>query len=492
MRTLFTLGLLFCSGCALLANKADYADYREVRLASNLQTRAVAMQRYVEKHPNGQWRQEIQAARASQDLAAFEAGKDTRSGLEHYLRAFPDGAFVAQARGRLSAVALIEQRNQVARHQAEQFAEARKQRTDELRRTWVGRFIAYWTSTLTGMRGWGEPIANVAQANPQFSRAFAAQPRPRCTQDECLKYYTSQYAVPVPGGNRIERTLSLVMRLRLRAGKLERAELLLPESGFSRWYELENRRAIADGDPEGRAAAAAWAVERLLPIIAAVGTGLTPTRDERPPTIDRPAIGSTGELTDTSIEAPSDPQNRVSGQPDNAGIGTQVTPNAQPAVGELVQPPDAASPDMVFAPVGVGKQGQRVTLAPTAPKRPAAADGGGGPGAQAPDEVMVMDPVAIPKAQDSRVTAVAPAPAPSGVTAATAPVAASQPSAKSDAARAGWVRGFQWQGLHIVAFAAGGDAGAASYDGVIIERSSGPSAAARGKAGAGKAPPRAH
>jgi hypothetical protein len=483
MRTRLMLGLVFCSGCTLLASKADYADYREVRLAQSLQTRAVAMQRYVAKHPNGHWHEEIQAARAGQDLAAFEAGKDTRAGLEHYLRAFPDGAFVAQARGRLSAVALIEQRDQVARHQAEQFAEARKQRTDELRRTWVGRFIAYWIGTLTAMRSWGEPIANVAQANPQFSRAFAAQPRPRCTQDECLKYYTSQYAVPVPGGNRIERTLSLVMRLRLRAGKLERAELLMPERGFSRWYELENRRAIADGDPEGRAAAAAWAVERLLPIIAAAGTGLTPTHEARPPTIDRPAIGSTGELIDTSIEAPSDPQNRVSGQPDNAGIGTAVTTHAEPAVGELVQPADEASPDMVFAPVGVGKQGQRVALAPAVRQRPAA-DGGGGSGAQPPDEVMVMAPVAIPKTEGSAITAAPPA--------TTAPSAGSKPSPSSEASRAGWVRGFHWQGLHIVAFAAAADESAASYDGVIIERSPGAGVTTRDKAGAGVAPARAH
>jgi hypothetical protein len=482
MRTLFAFSLALCSGCVLLANKGDYADYREVRLASNLQTRAIAMQRYVAKHPTGHWHEEIQSARASQDLAAFEAGKDSRSGIEHYLRAYPDGAFASQARGRLSAIALIEQRNRLATSQAEQLVATRKQRTDELRRTWVGRFIAYWTNTLSAVRAWGEPIANVAQANPQFSRAFAAQPRPRCTQDECLKYYTSQYAVPVPGGNRLERSLSLVLRLRLRAGKLERAELLLPEGGFARWFELENRRAIADGDPEGRVAATAWAMERLLPIISALGTNVVPAQEAHAPNIERPAIGPTGELTDTSIEAPSDPQNRVSGQPDNAGIGTDALPKAEPGVTELVQPvKPTAAPDMVFAPVGVGKQGQQVKLAPTTPKPPAAI---GGEAAQ-PDEVMVMDTIAIPKTEGAAATQLTPAaPAP----AETSP----PPSAAVDVSRAAWTRGFQWQGLHIVAFASGADPSTGSYDGLIIERAGAAAGPSRGKPGPAKSGVRAH
>ena len=485
MRTFCALGLWLCSGCVLLAGKGDYADYREVRLAADLQTRALAMQRYAARHPSGHWHEEIQSARASHDLAAFEAGKDSRSGIEHYLRAYPDGAFVAQARGRLSAIALIERRNRDAESQAQQLAAARKQRTEELRRTWVGRFIAYWTNTLTAVHAWGEPIADVAQANPQFSRAFAAQPRPRCTREECVKYYTSHYAVPVPGGNRIERSLSLVLRLRLRAGKLERAELLLPDGGFARWYELENRRAIADGDPEGRATATAWALERLIPIMGGIGPAATPGPEPRAPVIEPPAIRPTDELTDTSIEAPSDPQNRVSGQPDNAGIGTQAGVKPEPGVADLLKPTtQEAAPDMVFAPVGVGKQGQRVTLAPAAPKTPVPTD------EASAGEVMIMDPVAVPNAEGTAAAAKAPQAiqAPQ-VTQAEPKIA---PNTPGDAARAAWVRGFQWQGLHIVAFAAGADPRTGSYDGLLIERTAASGGSGRGKASPGKSVPRTH
>ncbi|HEX4351824.1 MAG TPA: hypothetical protein VHZ95_02900, partial [Polyangiales bacterium] len=358
-RRAWAIALIFTPACVIFAGKSDYADYREVRLARDDNARALAMEHYVAQHPNGVWHDEIQATRKSRDLAAFEAGKDTRAGLEHYLSAYPDGAFVAQARGRLSAVALIEQRKAQGDRQAELLAQTRKARTDELRRTWVGRFIGYWAQTLTGLHGWGEPIADVAGQNPTFSRAFAAQPRPRCTQDECLKYYTSHFAVPVPGGNRVERTLSLVLRLRMKSGKLDRAELLLPDRGFSRWYELENRQTVADGDVEGRATAVAWAIDRTQPLLNALGE-LVATREKGAPTIERPAIGPTGESIDTSIEAPSDPQNRVSGPEDNAGIGADVKSKPVPTVDDLVKPLNEASPDMVFAPVGVNKQGQKV------------------------------------------------------------------------------------------------------------------------------------
>jgi hypothetical protein len=466
---LLLASLWLCEGCVILAGKADYGDYRMVRLAPDSQARSIAMQRYVERHPTGHWHDEIQRTRSSEELATFEAGKDTRAGLEHYLLAFPDGQFVAQARGRLSAIALIEQRKARAERQAAELAEARKARTEELRRTWVGRFIGYWAETLTGLHAaWGEPIAEVARANPRFSRAFAAQPRPRCTQDDCLKYYTSQFAVPVPGGNRIERTLSLVLRLRLKNNKLERAELLLPDRGFSRWYELENRRSVADGDAEGRAAAVEWALQRTLPIVNALGEGLTPTREKAAPSIERPAIGPTGELIDTSIEAPSDPQNRAATAQDNAGIGTQVQTKPEASISELVKPSTAAAPDMVFAPVGVSKQGQTVAVAPAGP----AAAGGGAAPSGASGEIMIIDPVAVPRSEGGAVQP--PPPAASAV----APSPASGGPLKSV------TRGFQWSGLHLVLFAAGSDGD--GYDGLIIERAAPLGPQPRAKAAASK------
>jgi hypothetical protein len=446
------------SGCALFAGKSDYADYRTIRLSTDTSERAVAMRSYVEKHPSGQWRDEIEEARKSQELKTFEVGKDSRKGLEYYLQAYPDGTYVTQAKSRLDAIGLIEQQKKQARDQAAVLAETRKQRAQELRRTWLGRFMGYWIDTLTSLQGWGEAIPTVANNNPQFSRAFGALPRPRCTQDECVKYYASAYAVPVPGGNRIERNLSFLLRLKMRSGKLDRAELLLPDRGFSRWYELEERRAVSSGERAERERAVEWAIKRALPLIEQLAGGASPLASAAMPQIDQPAIGPTGELTDTSIESPSDPQNSAQHE-DNAGIGVAAGKSkAPPTAADMLKPetPNAA-PDMVFDAIGVSKQGQRVE-APTARDNPArAADGG------STSEMTFNAPLEVPKTGPGE--AAAPAAADAGGN--TAPLPAV-------------VRSFQTtggSGLQVTLFAAGSDG--PGYDGVVIERMNGKKPAAK-------------
>jgi len=436
--------LLAASGCRVFAGKGDYQDYRAVRLASNSDQRLYAMQRYTERHPSGVWYDEIASERTELEATTFESGKSTREGLERYLRAYPDGTFAAQARSRLAAVDVIERRKREELAQAQQLAAARKQREQELSRTWVSRFAGYWAGTLLRLTAWGSPVPEVARQNPQFSRAFGAAPRPRCTADECVKYYQSPYGVPVPGGTRVERQLSLVLRLRMHEGKLERAELLLPAQGFSRWYELEQRKVIAAGDAVARTQAVQWALERLQEAIKPVVPGLAPLSNYALSPIHAPAIAPSGELTDTSAEDPSEPPKQLSGMEPVA---------AQPDIGVLVKPKESEpAPDMVLAPLGVTKEG-RTFAAPSAPSagQPPAAEGGG--------EVMVMDTLAVPKqAGDS-----APAPAaPSSPPPAAAPEPSSAPAV---------VQAFHAAGLRVVLFAAAGSAaGNDAFDGLLIER----------------------
>ena len=94
-----------------------------------------------------------------------------------------------------------------------------------------------------------------------------------CTPTHCLKHYHAHYAIPVPGATRIEREMQMFLRIRLDRGRVERVEVLLPNMGFSRWYELENRTLVTDEDPEQRQQAMNWALERLLPVISAAAAG---------------------------------------------------------------------------------------------------------------------------------------------------------------------------------------------------------------------------
>ncbi|HET6339999.1 MAG TPA: hypothetical protein VFG30_42615 [Polyangiales bacterium] len=461
MTRLGLLGLvltLAAPSCTMLASKGDYADYREIRLAKGTDSRLYALQQYAERHPNGLWAKDVEIERSTRETETFENGKSTREGLERYLRAYPDGTFAAQARSRLAAVALIERRRQAEQAEAQQRFEARKQREQELTRTWVTRFAGYWSTTLARLNGWGQPIPDVARQNQQFSRAFGALPRPRCTETECIKYYTSPYGIPVPGGTRVERVLSLVLRLRMTEGKLDRAELLMPAQGFSRWYELEQRKLIASGDGEGRNVAVNWALERLQETLKPAIGDLTALASYTLGPIPAPTIASSGEITDTTAEDPSEPAKQLTAEPG-------VPPASQPDVATLVKPKEQAGPaDMVFSPLGVTKEGRtfQTPTAPGAPPPPTAASG----------EVMVMDPLAVPRDASGNPLA-APA-APGAPAPAVAPAEVPTPPV---------VKALQGHGLRVVFFAAaGGATGTDAYDGLIIERV----AAATAPAAAGK------
>jgi hypothetical protein len=461
---------LLLASCAAFVSKQEYADYRAVRLERDEGTRLVAMQRYVSEHPQGHWYNELQVERRARDQAVFEAGRATRRGLELYLQAFPDGLFVAQARSRLAAVDLIEQRQRQDAERAAQLAETRKRAEAERNRTWVTRFVGYWTKTLLGVSEWGAPIEQVARGNPDFSRAFGRPPRPRCSAEECVKYYDSPYGVPVPGGTRLERTMRLLLRLRLDQARLVRAELLLPSWGFSRWIEVEERRPVVDADPLSRAAAVQAVLGRMLPLLDQLAGERETIEGYTLAEIAPPAIGPSGELVDTTVEDPSAPANRIQGQ---AASGE----DASPSVEQMLKPqaPEAAA-DMEMAPLQVGPDGRPLTPASEMVVDPLVV-----PPSGAASGEMVLDPLAVPKPGQGA------APAPGGIAAPGATGAGAVQTVEP-----GLTRAFRYGNLRIVLHAAATNAKAPAYDALIIESIAPPGTGAkRPRAGAAAATPAA-
>jgi hypothetical protein len=472
------LAIFALHACSSFTSRSDYFDYRALRIAPDHDAKLVAMQRYVARHPDGRWVDEVQRERKASDRATFEAGKSTRAGIELYLTAFPDGEFATQAQSRLSAIAAIEARKREEEARAAQLAEERKVREAELSRTWVSRFFGYWVKTLYGLDHWGSPIEQLARANPDFSRAFGRPPRPRCSTDECVKYYESGYAVPVPGGTRLERTMRLVLRLRMDRGRVTRAELLLPSWGFSRWKELEERKPVVDGDPEARTQAVDWAIARITPLLDQIAPSRQPVGNYGLAEIGKPAISPTGEMVDTTAEDPSSPANRIQGTPEAA----------EPSVEEMVKPAaPEQTPDMEMAPLRVGPDGRplsgggEMVLDPMAvPQQQQQAPASG--------EVMEMAPLAVPPTQGAQ-----PAPAAPGAGAAAPGAAAPPPAQPAPAVPAAATavvpaatRAYRAGDLRLVVFSAASDAKAPAYDGIVIELAD--AGAAHGKGGAAAKP----
>ncbi len=443
--------LLALSGaCASFVPRDEYADYRAVRVAASDDTRLVAMRDYVAHHPDGRWREPIEAERRTRDLETFERGKSDRRGLEFYLRAFPDGVFAAQARSRLGAIDIIEARKLDDVRRARELDVVRQERDAVLRRTWVTRFVGYWARTLLGLTNWGASIEDVAKANPLFSRAFARAPRPRCTTEECVKYYEGRFAVAVPGGTRIERAMRLVLRLRMRDGKLERAELLMPGWGFSRWHELEERRPVIDALLEQRAEAVAWARARAEPLLASHAGTWVPEAGYALGVVVAPSIGTTGESTDTTAEDPGAPSSRIQGDTGADGLAMLDVDEAPPPVSTLVAPSaPEAGPDMVLDPLQVNRDGRPVARGQAATEAKVPATEGPVTG-----ETMVLAPMEVPRVGEAAAASPAAASASEGQMAASPRVEIS----------------FRNGPLRVVLFAASTSAGSPAYDGIVIER----------------------
>jgi hypothetical protein len=440
------------SGCAMFVSKDEYRDYRAVRLARGDRERLLALQQYAFFHGDGRWIDEVETERSERELSVFESGKSTRAGLELYLAAYPDGELVQQARSRLAAIDVIEGRKRAEQAAQAQLDEQRKTRDAELQRTWVERFAGYWVRTLSALQGFGQPIDKVAAQNAEFSRAFGRQPRPRCTSDACVKQYESHYALPVPGGTRIERSMRLSLRLQMKEGKLFRAELLLPSFGFSRWREVQERKPVIDADAQDRSAAVQWAVDKLLAALPRNADGSAPKLVPEPgyalAGIDAGKLGPTTELTDTTAEDPSAPTKRVAEVP-MPGAGQSTGPKEK-TLEEIVGTPAPAAADMELAPMSIDAQGRAVPAQPPAPAAPLTAPAAG--------EEMVFEPMAVPKGEGGGAGAPAanpavPAPAPA-TTAAFAP-------ARVEAYRMGAYR--------VVVFAAAANDAGSAVDGVIIE-----------------------
>jgi hypothetical protein len=263
------------AGCSIVATHEEYASYRAVRDATEDRDRLLAMQQYVERHPGGYWATEIQAQRASHEETVWAASNTTREGLEWYLQVYPDGQYVDQARPRLAALQTVSTRREQEEERQEQLEQEREAQAIEARRTWVTRAVQFWTTTLLGIRNYGSSIQRVVAGNQEFERAFGQAPTPTCQAEFCIKHYGQLYHIPVPGATRIDRHIDVYLRLVLVRGRVERAELLLPNKGFSRWFEMENRTVVTDEDPEQRQAAINWALDRIQPLVQQVAEGAT-------------------------------------------------------------------------------------------------------------------------------------------------------------------------------------------------------------------------
>lgn len=93
---------LASAGCAvprqMLASPGDLADYRAFKVAADEGRRLFEAQRYLERHPDGAWAEEVRALFDAEEAAFFEAAKLSRVRAREYVVDLPHGPHADAAR----------------------------------------------------------------------------------------------------------------------------------------------------------------------------------------------------------------------------------------------------------------------------------------------------------------------------------------------------------------------------------------------------------
>jgi hypothetical protein len=257
---LLALSLVGCGsvGQQMTAHPADYQHYRDTRTAKTSEARLAASFTYLEKEPEGRWRDEVKAWFDRAEPAYYQRAENSLERLHSYLATLPRGPHAKDAQDRIAEFKL-----------AGGFAKAREDRlldeareneeklkdADEMRRTVVREF-SLWAGQLSQIHTWGRPTSEL---DSELIYHFRLEPpEGRCAEELCKKSVSLPFAIP-DQGKLVPRQVVFDATFELFRGGVVRARLAGPEL-FSRISEAAELRAVKPEDAQARAESIARAV----------------------------------------------------------------------------------------------------------------------------------------------------------------------------------------------------------------------------------------
>lgn len=266
--TLLAALLALGGGCRLFSSPSEYALYRAYRYEPSGPDRLAAGGRYLAAYERGTFAAEVRGVVQTQEEDFWADHRSSVDGLNEYLRAYPQGIHVSEARERL-AVFERARAQQEAERRAQREAE-RERREAELheaaarQRLWMRTQFNRWTRLFGGLQGWGQGIGPIVQQNADFSAAFENDP-PQCRAAHCRKTYTLDFYIPVPGRSAVPRRLTFLLDM-VRVGTertVSQTFFTVRNRGLTQWWELEQQQVAEADSAEAREAAVRWTMDQL-------------------------------------------------------------------------------------------------------------------------------------------------------------------------------------------------------------------------------------
>ncbi len=251
-------------GCASTARVTgdfgEYAEYRRTRLATSVEERLAASERYLHDYPQGDYRDEVWAWFKPAEKHYFKLAWDNLPRLRAYLDALPKGPHAEAVAERIDE--LESRRTFADRRDARMLAyasgiEARLDAAAAGRRELLREFGAL-ARAMAKTRSFGEPTSELD--SELLLRFRVRQPAGTCDGDRCTKTFSFAYAVP-ERKQLVDRTATATLELTLERGLVRKLTLSGPEL-LTRVAEAVEVSAVAD-NPQARAEAISHAVDVL-------------------------------------------------------------------------------------------------------------------------------------------------------------------------------------------------------------------------------------
>ena len=255
--------LVACASTARVTGDfGEYRAYRQTRVATTLEDKLGASERYLRDYPKGDYSEEVRRWFGPAEKHYFKLSWDNLPRLRAYLDAMPRGPHAELASDRITQLesrrVIAERHEQRMLDRAQGFEQRFSEAADQ-RRTFLREFVLL-TRLLGATHSFGEPTSELD--SELLLRFRVRQPPGHCDESRCVKVFPFVYAVP-EDKSLVERSVELTLEIALDHGLVQQLSLSAPAL-LTRVAEASRVQAIPADNPQAQAEALGQALDIVI------------------------------------------------------------------------------------------------------------------------------------------------------------------------------------------------------------------------------------
>lgn len=259
VRHLPLLTAVLCAGCAIFASKAELRLVEQMQRETDPMIRADALVEYEQRFgDDGRLQPRVDTIREDVDDAYFDylSGQGLEEQhVEDYLSRFPSGSHAEEAtrrRDQLRYFAAAEEARLEVLRLAERIERRRVEEENERQRAVVRSGLERWLRTALSLPRWGTTVDALAALDEGFREQWSGEPVPVCVANTCRKTLEAFYFFAQEGATRLDRSISLVLQVDTREGRVFQISGYYTGRGFVDWLEMGSEQPIPEETEEDR------------------------------------------------------------------------------------------------------------------------------------------------------------------------------------------------------------------------------------------------